>query len=271
MDKNIFQYKTYNAYLKARLEGPGAPRGVKTQIAQGISVQGAYISLILKEKAHLSLEQAEAVNSFFNHDSQEAHFFLLMVLKDRAGTKSLKQHFQKQIDDIIKLRLQVKERLSLQNPISEKDRAWYYASWIPAALHMAVTIPKLSDPKTLAQILEIPSEKVVKFLERLEGMKLIQKKGLHYVPGVSQIHLGQDSDQLIKHHTNWRLQAIQSLPTEKPTDLHYSAVVTLSEEDVEKIKNILLDSVKSCIDKIKVSKEEALFGFSVDFFNLIKK
>ncbi|MFN8792431.1 MAG: DUF4423 domain-containing protein [Bdellovibrionales bacterium] len=270
MIKELYQFKTYFEYLRARLNGKAA-RGFKARLASAISVQPAYISLVLKEKAHLSLEQAEATNSFFNHDSQESHYFLLLVQRERSGTKNLRQYFQRQLDEILKTRLLVKERLSMKNQIREEDQDWYYSSWIPAALHMAITIPRLNQPKNLARALHLPLNQVIADLERLEQMGLIRKTGLHYQPSVGQIHLGRSSTHLLKHHTNWRLQALQNLPFEDNTELHYSAVVTLSEDDILRVKDRLLDAIKSCVDIIKDSKEEKLYGLSLDFFNVLKR
>jgi hypothetical protein len=82
--------------------------------------------------------------------------------------------------------------------------------------------------------------------------------------------LGNDSKNILKHHTNWRLQAAESLDREELKDLHYSGVVSLSAADATKVKNIFLESIKASQSVIKDSKEEELCAVIIDFFSLKK-
>lgn len=269
MAKSLFEYSHYRSYLRARLEGAGA-RGSKAQIAQAIGVQATYVSQVLQENSHLSLEQAEATNGFFNHTTQEAHFFLLLVQKDRAGTATLRAYFQKQLDEILNARLVLTERLGKATQLEEADRSWYYSSWIPSAVHIATTIPTLRTVEAITRSLQLPSEKIVENLERLERIGLVIKQGLQFLPGQQHIRIGKDSHHVLKHHTNWRMQAIQSLDREKLNELHYSAVVSLSAADILKIKDLLLESINNNIALIRESKEEELYCLTMDFFSLQK-
>jgi uncharacterized protein (TIGR02147 family) len=268
MDKNIFDYHRYIPYLKAKLANPQS-RGEKARLAAAVGVQATYVSQILQEKSHLSLEQAEAANAFFKHTTQEAHYFLLLVQKDRAGTKTLREYFQSQLDEILKARLVLTERLGKSNQLAEQDRSWYYASWLPAAVHIATTIPGLRKIESMLQAFRVSESTLLKTLERLEQIGLITKVGNEYHTGQQQVRLGNDSHHVIKHHTNWRLQAMQSLDRESLNELHYSAVVSLSKADVIKIKESLLESIGKNVQVIRDSKEEELFCLTLDFFNLI--
>lgn len=270
MTKIIFEYTNYRTYLRTRLEVAGG-RGCKALLAKAIAVQPTYVSQVLQERAHLSLEQAEAANLYFMHNTQESHFFLLLVQKDRAGTKTLREYFKKQMDAVLKERLVLTERLGKTQQLEEADRSWYYGSWLPAAIHIATTIPTLRTVNRLSEALLISPEKTLEILEHLEVIGLIKKEGAEYYPGTQVIRIGKDSQQLLKHHTNWRLQAMQSFDREKINELHYSGVVSLSSADVTKIKDRLLGSIKDNIDLIKDSKEEELFCLTIDFFNLIRK
>ena len=49
--------------------------------------------------------------------------------------------------------------------------------------------------------------------------------------------------------------------------LHYSSVVIISNEDVEKIKSILVNAIETSKAAIKDSKEE-LHAFCLDFFKI---
>lgn len=269
MKKNVFDYKDYLSYFRAQLESAGL-RGRKGLLAQHIQVQPTYISQILQGKADLSLEQAELANSFFNHNLSESNFFLLLVQKDRAGTKRLKEHFQNQIEDILKSRLVLVERLGRHHEIDEKERNWYYSSWGPSALHISVTIPDLQTVDALAEFHRLAKEKVIQIMDRLERIGLVYKDGGKYLPGQSQMRLEKNSNHIIQHHSNWRVRALQSLDSETIEEMHYSGVVSLGRKDIAKIKNILLEALQSSIAVVKDSPEEELFCLNFDFFNLKK-
>ena len=96
------------------------------------------------------------------------------------------------------------------------------------------------------------------------------EKGREFYSGPSFMRIGKDAHQIIKHHTNWRNQAIESLDRETVKDLHYSAVVTLSENDILKIKDLMLQSINDNLEIVKKSPEEKVYVYNLDFFELKK-
>lgn len=270
MNKNIFEFKSYIAYFRHRLEAPGQ-RGAKAKMAAMMNIKPTYISQVLQEKAHFSLEQIEAANLFFQHTSDESHFLILLAQKERAGTRSLKNYFQNQIQKILDSRMILTERLGTETEIKDEDKSWYYSTWLPAAIHIATTIPHLRTVAQMARAFQVSENVIVKIIERLEQMGLVSHVGQEYHPGQRHIRLGNQTHYIIKHHTNWRLQALQSLDRERPTDLHYSAVVSLSEADVVKVKDFLLETIKSSLGIVKESKEEVLYNICLDFYDLLAK
>jgi hypothetical protein len=70
---------------------------------------------------------------------------------------------------------------------------------------------------------------------------------------------------------NWRLQAMDSLEREDLQDLHYSAIVSLSQQDVRKLKNKMLENIKEYLEVVRPSKEEQVFSLCLDFFDVHRK
>jgi hypothetical protein len=64
------------------------------------------------------------------------------------------------------------------------------------------------------------------------------------------------------------MRAIQSLDETQGESLHYSSVITCSEEDTLKIKNALAKAIDEVRGIVKPSKDEAAFAYSLDFFPL---
>jgi uncharacterized protein (TIGR02147 family) len=264
----VFNFKTYKDYLRT-LVGPKNRRsGIKSSIARALKCQATYVSQVLYSQADLSLEQAEALSGYLGHTSDEQKFFLTLVQKDRAGSKTLKSFFDEQLNEMLERRLVLSHRLGAQKQLSDEQKAIYYSSWQFAAIHVALTIAELRSRDALARFFALPAKRVTEVLEFLLRVNLVkQDKGL-YSCVLTGVRLGRDSPHILKHHTHWRLRAVESLERESLTDLHYSAVVSLSASDVVAIKERLLDSINDNINLVKNSKSEKLFGMCVDFFEL---
>lgn len=261
----IFEFNSHYSYLEKRLSGADN-WGQKAKFAEHIGVQPAYLSQVLAQKYSLSLEQADLANEYLEHSTEESEFFILLVLKDRAGRVSLRKHFAHQISQILEKRKLLTERLGKKVEISEEVKGVYYSSWLYSAIHVACSVPALRTRKSLVQYFNISTELASKILDYLEENYLLKKEGDQYVLTGNWFRLGQESPHIIKHHTNWRLQAIQSLESQTNADLHYSGIFSLDKKTAELVKSQLLDSIKQQTKNIESAPEEELFVMSVDFF-----
>ena len=271
MKKSIFEFSYYKAYLRYWLDHQiGKGRGLQTAMAKHMGCQTAYVSQVLKDQANFSLEQADSLNSFLQHDKDESEFFLLLVEKERAGTKSLKQRFVSQIDKILQQRLVLKNRVDIKQSLGTEEQAIYYSSWYYAAIHVAVGVPGLNNKESLREYFSLNSEVINQALEFLCQVSLLQKQGDEYHTGVARLFLGNDSPMIKKHHNNWRLQAIQSMEQNLSKNLHLSTVVSLSQKDMLLVKEKLVNAIEEARATIRESKEESLCCLNLDFFELKK-
>jgi uncharacterized protein (TIGR02147 family) len=267
--KSVFEYSGYKAYLINRLGKKRERKGLRSSLAKALGCQPTYISQVLNGSAEFNLEQGHRVSDFLGHSAEEEHYFLLMIQKARAGTKDLERYFDKQIGEIRERRLVLTERLGKRTALSKEHQAIYYSSWLYAAVHIALTIPELRERERLSRYLGVPLKKVNSVLSFLEEAGLIAlTEGDRFAPTETQVRLGNDSSQIIKHHSNWRVRALESLDREELSELHYSSVFSIAREDVEKVKNLLLESIKKNAEIVGPSKEEELCALCVDFFFL---
>ncbi len=94
------------------------------------------------------------------------------------------------------------------------------------------------------------------------------QEGTTFLPGAQRIHLGEDSPLLPKHHMNWRLRALESLDHPRQDDLHYSSVMSISREAFLKIRSSMLQLIEESEPVIKSAKDEALFCWAIDLFQV---
>ncbi len=140
-----------------------------------------------------------------------------------------------------------------------------------AAVHARLMIPPHQTKGSIARALKISPQKVSRILEFLVEKGLAKQEGDHYSVGSLHIHLGNDSAMIVKHHLNWRLQAMQSIEDEQEENLHYSSVLCISKEDAKILKNMCADFLASTRKIIEPSKEEELFSLCMDFFSLERR
>lgn len=247
---------------------PNKGRGARSALARTIRCQPAYVSQILNGNAHVNLEQADAINQFLGHGKLEARFFLLLVQAARAGTDSLKTQFQEQIREATEAQLVLKNRLGVKSLLTGEDQATYYSAWHYAAIHVILTIPGFQTKESIARHFQLSMTKVVQVLDFLVSVQLAEKIGNQYRSGTSRIHLPNDSPLISKHHSNWRIKCLQSLESEVAADLHYSSVVTLSKQDVTKIKSEMVKTIQALKATIRESPAESIYSLSMDFFEL---
>lgn len=265
---DIFKFGGYKPYLKHRLAH--GRRGQKLALAKAVNCQSTYISQVLHARADLSLEQAYRVNEFLAHNKDESNFFLLLVQKDRAGTNELRAHFQAQIDEAVTKRMNLVNRVGERKALSAELQAQYYSNWQYTAVHTALSVPTLQTKEALARHLALPLQKITEILEFLILAGLAKSSGSQFEYGDMNLHLSNSAADIFKHHTNWRIQAIDSLERETIKDLHYSAVYSLSDEDVAKIKELLLECIQNSVKIVRASPEQTLNAICIDFFSLKK-
>lgn len=270
--KSVFESKDYKAYINDLFRArPSRGRGERAKLAEALRCHTAYISQVLNGDSHFSMEQAEAANGHLGHSREEAEFFLLLVLHGRAGSTALRTRVGAQINNIIERRLILKNRLEYRKTLREEDQAIYYSSWHYTAVHFALMIPGLRERNRLASYLSISRRKLDEVLSFLVRCGLAVKNGDKYTTGESSIHLGSDSAMIDKHHTNWRLQAIRSLDSERPDELHYSSVITITKSDAVVIKSALIEAIEKVRGIVKPSPEENLFCYALDLFEIGRK
>ncbi len=229
----------------------------------------AYVSQVLSANAHFSAEQADSLNSFLGHGEEASDFFLLLVQRGRAGTRSLQTYYDRKIQKELDRRLVLKNRLTDKKTISREDQATYYSAWYYAAIHMGVLIPELRTAHALAHYFGISTERTANALLFLASIGLVREVKGKILPGETRIHLESDSPMISKHHTNWRIQAIESLERESFEALHYSSLIAVSQDDAPQIREILVKAIEQVRDVVKNSQNEnAIYCYALDFFGL---
>jgi uncharacterized protein (TIGR02147 family) len=269
--KNIFEYDSYQGYLGDLFSEAGARSGMKSKAALAAGLHTTYLSQVLNGKAHLSLEHAEALSDFLDLSEDEVDFFMLLLLKARAGSHKLKRRFEKQIENAHKNRNVIKKRIPKSVIISDQDQAKFYSSTMYPAIHVLLSIPKYQKREALADALQISSKRLNPYIEDLLAMGVVIESNGLLKHGPSHIHLDRNSPLISKHHHGWRVHTLTRLDDAPEENVHYSALFSLSAKDAEKMKENILSQLSTNLDLVKESKEEVSYVFCMDYYPFLKK
>lgn len=267
--ENLFKFRSYKKYLVELEELKEILRkGFRSKLGEAAGCNSAFVSHVLNGAAHFSLEQAFKINAFLGHNEDEAKFFLLLVELERAGTEELRGYFLKQIEMISQARSVIKTRLNVKEKLSLEDKVRYYSSWEYGAIHVIVTIEAYQSAELISQRLQIPRARTMQILGALVNMGLLKKQKDAYVAADGRIHIGSDTELVVQHHSNWRVRVLRALAAPAPQDVHFSSAFTVSKEDVKKLNGMIVDFLAKVNPIIDASPAEEPYGICVDFYRL---
>lgn len=269
---SVFDFNFYKDYLRS-LAGPRTERrGVRAMMAKTLGCQSTYVSQVLYGQAHFSLEQAEVLSDFFRQAPQEKVFFLLLVQKDRAGTRRLEQFFLKEIEKARRARSEVGVGKKDPEAVDEEFQGLFYSSWEFAAVLAGLNIKKLRTPSALATFYSLPKKRVSEILSFLSAAGLVKKEGTSFQPIKEIVYLKRGSSLHLRkaHHANWRLRALESFDYQTDKDIHFSSVWSFSKAETERMFKLVEDFAREMASEFAECDEtpSEVFVFNVDFFDL---
>ena len=265
----VFSYEDYKSYINAFISSqPKKGYGFKSRMAEVAECKTAYVAQVLNGNAHFSLEQAEALNPLFNHNESQSDFFLILVQLSRAGTERLRRRLKSQMKVLREQQTNLKQRFKVQNELSAPEVLEYFSRWALSAVHIATTIPRMKKRDNLKKYLGIDETLLKETLDFLISKGLVVESDGKLEAGQTKIFAGKDSGILKMHHANWRQKAVQYLDHERPEDIHFTAVYSLSQEDATRIQERLIREIEAVRKIVAPSQEEELHAFTLDFFRV---
>ncbi len=264
---DIFDFQDYRRYLRAWIEKARENHSSNlSRLAESLGVNPSFLANVLSGAKNLSFEQGAAVAKIFNHTNLEREYFFALLQIERAGTHLLKTYWQGKKDAILEERLKVKSRVGKHVELTAEDRAIFYSSWIYVAVFVATAI---TDGQTLDQIAKrfsLERSKAEEILSFLENTGICVRENSTYKMGQNSIYISNESPLVVKHHTNWRMKAIQKMDSRQPKDLFYTSPMSISATAFENIRKMLLENIENSQNIAHKSAAEDVFCLNIDFF-----
>lgn len=265
---DVFSYQNYVTFLREALAFKrDVVRGAQARLAEHLTCQSAWLSMVLSGKADLSIEQSVGVGEFFGMGSMQRHYFVLLVQIARAGTSDAKSYFRDQLEQLKSGREDLSRRIQDARQLPHDQQAVFYSAWYYSACHIALTIPGLQSIENVSKYLGLTSDVVTRVFDFFLNHGLATQHGDTFSVGATRTHLGASSPYYAQSHANWRLQALQALQRPNPDHFHYSSVVSASRRDLPALREIMTRAIEAMRSIVRESKEEDVFCYNVDLFS----
>lgn len=269
---NLFEFNDYRDYLRAYIKTlPKNGRGELSKLAQYLKVNTTWISQIMSGSQDFNLEQAHALSLYLGHNELEMDYFSLLIQMERAGTQELRQHLKKKIESARQESLKLSKRVKFEKKLSEQDRAIFYSSWIYSAIHIYTSL--FEKGVTLDEIshrFQLTKSKTAEAVQFLLKTGIITENSGRYSLGVQSTFVERGSPHILKHHSNWRIKAIQKSENLAETDLMVTGQYSLSNKDFLLLREKLTEFVKGLTKTIQDTDPEEIVCLNLDWFTLEK-
>ena len=135
-------------------------------------------------------------------------------------------------------------------------------------MHFLTSIPKYQHLEALSDRTGLKKEILLNYLQQLETQGYIENKNNKWVYKSGEFHAAKDSPLVMIHHQNWRARALLDAQSTQNESVHYTAVQTMSIEDAEKIKDLLLTFISESSQIAGPSNPEEGVVITCDFFKI---
>lgn len=267
---NIFDFTDYRRFVADRIKSmPGRGRGQFLKIANALGMHTSSISQIFKGHKNLTLEQGASLAEYLELTELEADYFLTLIEYERSGNRSLKKIIENRIKKLKEKANQLSNRLPPSKVITEDEQTRFYSDWFYSAIRLSTDIPGFQTVDDLSRKFSLSRVLVDEVLKFLVQAGLCVETSGEFKLGSKRTHLDVTSPLVSRHHTNWRLKAIEkSSRIGTDNELQFSSPMTLSNADAKKVRKELQDYIQSIVKISFDSPSEELFCLNMDWFKV---
>lgn len=264
---DIFTFKSYKALIASYLK-KNAYKGLISKIAEACGCDRTYISQVLNGKADLLPDHMARFCDHLNLTELESDYVMNLLLKDRATTAVARQIFENKMQKIKniadELSLKIKNKKDSHEIISEAHKTLYYSNWLFSAVHILTSIESYQTVESIAKKMNCAESAIIQILNSLIEMNMVEKNKDKYVHNGQSMYLKRDAAQIYSLHLQSRLESVKRSYEKK--DLHFTNIFSVSKDDVEKIRNQIIDLIEMQRKTVHDSGSQTACVFCCDFF-----
>lgn len=264
---NIFDFSDYREFLRCWIEEAKAQKTSNlSRLAEVIGVHSTFLSHVLAGSKNLSLEQTTVLSEFLNQTKLEREYLFALLQFEKAGSHSLKKYWQEKTQEILFEKNNLSRRFDEHRELTDTDRAIFYSSWLYVGAFLASAISDGQNLDQIAKTLKLPRKKAEEILHFLVSVGICKEANGTFMLGDVHIHVPNESPFVVKHHTNWRMKAIQKMDSRTKEELFFTSPMSISKKDFEILREKLNLAIKEVVNVAKDSPAEEIVCLNIDFF-----
>ena len=150
--KNIFEFEDYKEWIRSWIHSlPKNGRGQLAKMADAAQIFASSLSQVLsRTDKHLTHEQAILVADFMGLRQTELRYFLLLVQRDRAGSKRLQSEINEQIKETLQTRSKISNRLKSDGHLKKPEEVIFYSNWLYTGIRVLTSISGFTSLEAIA-------------------------------------------------------------------------------------------------------------------------
>lgn len=265
---NVYEYKDYRDFL-SKLIKESPQRGFQASLAKAAGCQASHLSQVLKQKVHLTEDQAIGIADYIELSAMETEYFILLIRLAKAATIRLQRFLEKLIEESQGEQLALSQRVDAKSIVSSSaEVGMYTSSWIPSAVHLLTSSPSHQTVEKIASRLNLSTIKVKETLLLLVKMGFVENQNDQWKYSNGAIHLPKNSPWNSSFQNSRRHLAIKSISENKQDSFHFSSVFTIDESDRDELKKLLGSYIEKSHKIISNSGTADLCCMCLDFFSI---
>jgi uncharacterized protein (TIGR02147 family) len=263
----IFEFDEYKPFFRELIRAKGtAGRGEYRRMAELLNVHPTMISQILSGDKEFTAEQIVRLAKHYGFGRSEIQYLIILVDIARSGSVELKKELIEIKNEMQKKSLQLSNRIQSTKELTDHQKAVFYSSWIYSAIQISTSLNRIVDFDFICKRFQLSPERVREVLDFLKESGLITEQSGNYKPGIKNTHLSKGSPFTIKHHSNWRVKALEKSEILSDEELMYSVNFSLSRADFKRLREHMVEFIQNFLKTVHASPEEDVAQFNLDFF-----
>jgi uncharacterized protein (TIGR02147 family) len=267
----FFNVKNYKSLLKSTIETKKqSTKGYSQKLAEHMQVHPSLLSQVLNGHRDFSEEQLLAACQFLGFQKLETKYLLTLLQLERAGTVLLKDHYHEVLESIRATARDFSKRAPRDKELTDAEKAQFYSHWHYAAIHLLTSLNVKMSFEDISEKLALTHARTKEVLDFLIEAGMVVKTKDSYQATTLATHLNRGSPFLAKHHTNWRLKAVEATDELQADEMMYTAICSIEASDFQKFKDELTLLLEKFVSMVQKSEGEEIAQLGIDFLRIRK-
>lgn len=267
----LFEFADYRDFLRHHIAAlPQQGRGFIGRLSEATRINHSIVSQVLSGDRDFTPEQAASVGEFLKLSRSEQEYFVLLVLRARAGNPPLRELLDRQLAEHRRRDQNLHDRLPVDRDLTDAEKAVYYSTWHYAAAHVMSSLPGVNTVELVSERLRMPRERAAQVVQFLVRHDICRLENDRLTPGSRSLHLDAQHPLIPRHHGNWRIRAMERHADIDPgkSEISYSSPMSLSREAAAELRRRIVDFIAQSASVVDSSEPEDAYCMNLDWFRI---